>query len=104
LEVSEIVEFIESDKRYLDHFCSKSQVIKGVQKIYLQGTQTDLRDQIADRLYAIRCRVVHTKQDGGGAEVELLLPSSREARSLNPDVQLMRLIAQKVLIAQAQPL
>lgn len=104
VEASELREFIESDKRFTDHFCSKAQTIKGVGGIQLQSTQTDLRDQVADRLYAIRCRVVHTKYEAGDSGVELLLPSSREARSLAPDVYLMRLVAQRVLIAQAVPL
>ena len=104
VEAGELDTFIRSDKRYVDHFCSKNQIIGGVKSIQIDNPQVDLRDQIADRIYAIRCRVVHTKEDGGEQQVELLLPTSREARSLGPDVELMRLVAQRVLIARATPL
>lgn len=102
-EVVDLRDFIEGDKRYTDHFCSKNQAIKGVERIQVQSVQTDLRDQVADRMYSIRCRVVHSKQEGGDSGVDLLLPSSREARSLTPDVQLMRLIAQRLIVARAAP-
>ena len=94
--------FIESHEAFVDHFYSKRQAISGVQPLKLQGDQ-DLRDQLADRIYAIRCRVVHTKGDGGPPGVDLLLPSSREARSLTPDVELLREVARAALIARATP-
>lgn len=94
-------DFVESLPEYIDHFCSKSQTIKGVGALQLDGNKTDLRDQVADRIYAIRCRIVHAKQDGGGSSDEVLLPSSSEAASLQSDIELLRLVAQQALIARA---
>lgn len=98
---ADVREFIELSPEYTDHFCSKKQTIKGVGAIQLNGSQVDLRDQAADRIYAIRCRIVHSKQDGGGTSEEVLLPSSAEAESLQADIEMLRLVAQRALIARA---
>lgn len=103
-EAEELRSLVESTERMTEHFCAKKQAIQGVSKIQLDAAAVDLRDQLADRIYAIRCRIVHTKQDGGDAGVNLLLPSSREARSLAPDVALVRFVAEKVLVARATAL
>lgn len=94
-------EFVESLPEYLDHFSAKNQTIKGVGALQLDGNKTDLRDQVADRIYAIRCRIVHAKQDGGGSSDEVLLPSSAEAASLQSDIEMLRLVAQQALVARA---
>jgi hypothetical protein len=98
-----LLEFIQSSNRVEEHFCSKNQAIRGVNKIYLTGS-IDVRDQVAERIYTIRCRIVHTKQEGGDSGVELLLPSSRESRSLSPDVDLLRIVARQALMARSSPL
>jgi hypothetical protein len=83
-----------------DVFVAKKQRIKGVSVVNLQNG--DLRDQVADRIYTIRCRIVHTKQDGGAANTDLLLPSSREATELGPDIAVLRHIAQQAIVARAK--
>jgi hypothetical protein len=94
-------DFVESLPEYKEHFCSKNQSIKGVGALHLSGNQADIRDQAADRIYAIRCRIVHSKQDGGGNSEEVLLPSSTETESLQADLEMIRLVAQRALIARA---
>ncbi|WP_163275225.1 hypothetical protein [Cellulomonas iranensis] len=92
---------ITADTQTRDHFCANKQALSGVRKIQLGGS-VDLRHQVADRIYEIRCRIVHAKQDGGDSGVELLLPSSDEAAALDPDIALTRAIAQRAIIARAQ--
>jgi hypothetical protein len=104
VEALYLKDFIESQDLYIEHFCAGRQAISGVPRLNIDGGQADLRDQVADRIYAIRCRVVHTKADGVDAGIELLLPSSREAQSLGPDVALLRYVAQRALIARASAL
>lgn len=94
---------IESSDQYHQHFCGKSQVIQGVEPVRL-ASKVDLLDQIAERVYAIRCRIVHTKSSDTDRDLDLLLPSSREARSLRPDIALVRDLAEQVLVASAAPL
>lgn len=98
---ADVRDFIGSVEEYTDHFCSKKQKIKGVGTFHLSGNQADIRDQAADRIYAIRCRIVHAKQDGGANSQDVLLPSSAETGSLQADVELIRLVAQRALIARA---
>ncbi|WP_275002398.1 hypothetical protein [Promicromonospora iranensis] len=101
IDDADLREFIESSPEHTEHFCSKNQAIRGVGRIHQDPSQSDLRDQVADRIYAIRCRIVHSKQDGGGNGEEVLLPSSRETESLQADIELLRLVAQRALVARA---
>lgn len=97
-------DFVLSSDDYKKHFCAKDQPIKGAPVLQTGQSAPDIRDQVADRVYAIRCRIVHTKQDGGGSGIDLLLPTSSEANALPIDVELVRMLAQRALIARARPL
>lgn len=103
VDVATLKSFIESDLEFIDHF-SRRQTIKGVTTVTVGANPADLRDQVADRIYDIRCRIVHTKQDGGDSTTTLLLPSSKEVGSLGPDVLLVRMVAQSAMIAAATQL
>lgn len=73
-------------------------------KIPLVNKEADLRNDVADRIYDIRCRIVHTKGGAGGSDVQMLLPFSRQAEQLNHDIALVRFVARAVLIATSSPL
>ena len=66
-------------------------------KIPLANPNADLRADVADRIYDIRCKIVHTKNDSGIGDVELLLPFSREAEQLSHDIELVQYVAQETL-------
>jgi hypothetical protein len=55
--------------------------------------------QLVTRIYQIRCRIVHTKEDGGPEATPLLLPTSPEVRYLWHDVGIVQYLAQQVIIA-----
>ncbi|MFE0435222.1 hypothetical protein ACFW2K_09700 [Streptomyces nigra] len=93
-------DFIESSEVLADHFSGK-QKIKDVTLVNLEDTKNDLLTAVANRVYDIRCRIVHAKEDGGKSSVDLLLPFSKEAEALGPDIELIKFLAQKVLIAGA---
>lgn len=61
-------------------------------------------DQTAERIYDIRCKVVHTKNMDEGEGHDIILPFSREADLLMDDVELIKFLARKVLIASSAPL
>jgi hypothetical protein len=61
-------------------------------------------DQTAARMYDIRCKVVHTKNLEGGEGDEMILPFSEEADLLGIDVELIKFLAQRILIASSVPL
>ena len=92
-----IREFAEADDIRKEHFGGK-QVIKGATTLSLADPHADLREQVARRLYDIRCRIVHAKQDGGGSGAEIIMPSGAEASALIHDIDLARFLAQQALI------
>lgn len=63
----------------------------------------ELVSRAAERIYEIRCKIVHAKGDAGGDEVGLLLPFSPEADRLGPDIDLVQLVARRVLAAAGKP-
>ena len=86
------------------NFFSGKQPIKHVPLLNPESTNSDLRDRVSDRIYDIRCRIVHTKSDSGGRYSEMILPFSKEAESLSFDIELIQFLAQRVLIHRAKPL
>lgn len=78
--------------------------IKGVPVIDENNRGSSLVDQVVERIYAIRCRVVHAKADGGEASVDLLLPGGPEAAVLTADVAVLQFLAQKTIVAGGSPL
>ncbi|WP_261566820.1 hypothetical protein [Frankia gtarii] len=91
--------FLELDEEYF----KESRKISGVRPIRFDGKGEELRDQVADRVYDIRCRIVHTK-DSKDPKSELLLPFSAEVKWLGREVDLVRYLAQRVLIAGSVPM
>ena len=84
--------------------------IRGLTKCRLvikeyNGTVTapNLVEELAERIYDIRCRVVHTKESGN-SETELLLPGSKAVDSMQHDIDTLEFIASKVLISASAPL
>lgn len=94
--------FLE-DKRRRSFFESKTEGLTDV-RIPIGDSKADLQNEVAYRIYDIRCKIVHTKRAGTQGEVELLLPYSPEAELLHNDIELIRYVAQQVLIAASSPL
>lgn len=93
--------FDESDERkeFFDVQKKHKSVVK--QKISFSNPDHDLRSDVANRIYEIRCRIVHTKDE---LEQELLLPFSQEASQLRYDIDLVEFVARRILIASGRPL
>ena len=71
------------------------------QKISFTNKETDVRVDTANRIYEMRCRIVHTKDED---ELDLILPTSPELSLLKNDLQLIEFVARKVLIAGGRQL
>ncbi|MFI5728533.1 hypothetical protein ACIA49_00315 [Kribbella sp. NPDC051587] len=97
-----LLSFISSQDSILDSLTGK-RILDGVPQLNLQDKGSDVRDQLARRIYAIRCRVVHSKADGGARRSVPLLPFSQEAGRLDGDIQVLRFLAQKAIIAGSTP-
>jgi hypothetical protein len=96
-----ILEYVNSDPRIRQAVTGK-RLLEGVSQLNLEDKSHDLRDQVAKRVYAIRCRIVHTKDDDVSYGSRMLLPFSPEAERLGVDVSLVQFLAQKVLIASSR--
>lgn len=83
------------DEERSAHFFSKRKKFKNIP---LLDTTADLRKSVADRIYQIRCRIVHSKGESGEIENEPILPFSEEADLLDHDIALVQFIAREVLI------
>jgi len=97
VDVEELRSFFSGDAERKIFFAAKSKL--GLQKLNIANVESELRAEVARRIYDIRCKIVHTKSDSRDAEVELLLPFSKEADQLQLDIELIQFIAQQVLIA-----
>ncbi|MFA3874955.1 hypothetical protein ABS735_14850 [Streptomyces sp. MMCC 100] len=80
-----------------NHF-SKSGPISGIEYINVKNPQKSLANQVAERIYGLRNRIVHAKDDPKYAQARVLLPQSEEAFSLGPDIALIRLLAVEAVI------
>ena len=96
----DVLAFLKKDKSRMEFFGSKQ---KGLTACTLnpKNKGEPLVQQVADRVYDIRCKVVHVKADEGDAEVELLLPYTEEAEKLDQDIELVRMLARKVLVCSS---
>ncbi|HEX5205861.1 MAG TPA: hypothetical protein VFW27_38525, partial [Actinoplanes sp.] len=64
-------DFIGAEEDRLIFFTGK-QAIKGVKNLTLENRQHSIVDQVADRVYSLRCRIVHAKEDGGAMKMEMI--------------------------------
>jgi hypothetical protein len=85
--------FFEKKKNGLTDFVIKASM-----------SDDELLESVANRLYDIRCKIVHTKSGGGGEELDLLLPFSSEADELGRDTEILHMIARAALVSGSRPL
>jgi hypothetical protein len=95
--------YFEADSERKEFFLTKAKSLP-YHKIPLANPSMDLRHDVADRVYDIRCKIVHTKTDSRDGSVELLLPFSQEAEQLSFDIDLVQHLAQLVLVVGSAPL
>lgn len=96
-------EFIRSEESLSNHFLTAKSKIRGTAAIRLDTDDDDLLRQLADRVYRVRNRIVHTKAGAEEIGLDLLLPSSTESNELWPEVELVKFLAQSALVHGAVP-
>ena len=95
-------EFFNSNQERKDFFdIRKKSNSLAKQKVSFASLEADLRSDISIRIYELRCRIVHTKDED---ELELILPFSPEVGHIKYDLELIEMIARKVIIAGSRPL
>lgn len=68
-------------------------------KISFSNTDHDTRVDVSLRIYEIRCRIVHTKDE---SELDLLLPFAPEVKSIKHDLELVEFLARQAIIASGR--
>jgi hypothetical protein len=96
LDEGVVKQFI-SEREQMQTFLEKKNQIKDIPPISLKSNNRVI-DQLVERVYSLRCRIVHTKEDGGSSTAEVLLPFSAEVSKMEHDLELMQFICQKVII------
>ncbi|MEW6759938.1 MAG: hypothetical protein AB1437_03875 [Pseudomonadota bacterium] len=94
--------FLQVDTERAEYFQGKPKALH--HKIPISSPQVDLRNDVAERVYQIRCKIVHTKNDSRDASLELLLPFTQESEQLLFDIELVQFLAQQILIMDGAPL
>jgi hypothetical protein len=103
VDPTELREFIESDEALAEHVSNKSSKSK-FHKVPVANKELDLRGDVATRIYDIRCKIVHTKDEQAPHGRGMILPGTDEANALEYDNSLIEFIAQRVLIGSSVPI
>ena len=102
VDANELKNFLMESEKMKDFFDiqkkSKSLV---KQKISFNKSEQEILIDVSNRIYDLRCRIVHTKDEN---DSELLLPFSSELAHLKYDIDLIEYIARRVLIAGCRQL
>lgn len=99
---SELLYFFKADKNRFDFYAENKGKNIAIQKVSVKNEAADFVAEVAERIYEIRCRIVHSKASEGNFDV--LLPYSTEVNNLNFDIELIEFISRKVLITSSRPL
>ena len=101
LIMSQLREWLIEIQERKDYFISPE--AKQLSKYVINSEVEDeaLLDQVVQRFYNIRCRIVHTK--GTENDLDVLHPQSKELAEIDHDIELAKFIAQRVLISSSQP-
>jgi hypothetical protein len=100
ISAEQIREYLLSSKEREEHFSGRTPKAK-YHKISLQNKNADLRNDVADRLYDIRCKIVHTKNEHAEDELRMILPFSEDAEYLLHDIDLVEFVARNVLVSSS---
>jgi hypothetical protein len=101
ISAADVRAFLSADTERLAYFTGKT---PRYHKVPLANKDADLRNDVADRIYGIRCKIVHTKNEDDGEEMRMILPYSDDADLLVHDIDLVDFIAKNVLAASSNEL
>lgn len=101
LEVRDVVEFLQANPEVKDRLAKKS-TLSEHRLIEKESDKINLLAIVANRIYEIRCRIVHSKSAFDTDYGEPILPESPDAELLEFDVRLMKFIASRVIIANGR--
>jgi hypothetical protein len=101
VQKDELVAFLCSSEESKKFFSTKHKALSD-SRINLDSRNTDVVTETSNVIYDIRCKIVHTKVGEPDSDGRLLLPDSPETDTITGFVELIRFLAQKVLICNAR--
>ncbi|MCE5236943.1 hypothetical protein LLH23_00445 [bacterium] len=93
--------FLEEDEARCDFIGRKTGISDKL--VQLRNLQVDLREQLALRIYDIRCKIVHTKMEDDDEDT-YLLPFSASVDELLYDIEILQYVARHVIAASGTAL
>ena len=96
---SEIVSYLSERVHLQEYYQSKDAAKLSGAKLRTSDS-TGIMDDVAKRIYDIRCRIVHNKASESEKKI---LPMTREAGYLSYEVELLQFIVRKALVANSRP-
>lgn len=108
VNTDDIRDFLKGSKKK-DFFSLKNEPGGQSKKLSLisltdQQSDDELINNLKDRIYDIRCKIVHTKSNETDQSNELILPFSKEVDYLDYDIDLIKLVAQQIIISSGSPM
>lgn len=102
IETTELRAFLVSHEKQAEFF-QKGKEVKA-KRLSLNSNRSDIIKETAERIYQIRCRIVHTKVSAEDEDDSPLLPYTEEERFLYFDIRLIKFIAFKVITSSGAAL
>ena len=99
---TELRDFFKIDENRFNFYSENLGKNISKQKISVKNETADFVAEVTERIYEIRCRIVHSKASEG--DFDVLLPYSNEVKQLNYDIELLEFISRKVLISSSRPI
>ncbi|MGG0664930.1 hypothetical protein ABE042_12565 [Viridibacillus arvi] len=93
-------EFIFNNQDIYNYFKGKDSKKISSCNINITSKNSDIIEEVCERLYDIRCKIVHKKANGGDGQV--ILPYSLEIINLKNDIKLLEFIAKQVLLENSK--
>ena len=102
LELPDLITFITASKGRGNHF-SKANILT-TQALKPERTDIDLIKSVAQRIYNIRCKIVHTKSHRSKGNERPIFPHSKEVDIIQKDIELIHFISRRVLLTASNGL
>lgn len=102
IDIESLRAWLNAEQEREEHFRSKNARKLSEYVINSKVEDDALLEQVVQRFYNIRCRIVHTK--GLEGNLDVLHPQAKELAYIDYDIDLANFIAHKVLIASSHPL
>lgn len=101
IQISLLKEFFEKNERLKSFLTTKKNKKLDLEPLDFNDNDEMLINSIAKRIYDVRCRIVHTKNENDFDNAKSIYPFTQEANLLNCEIELIHYVAKRVLVASS---